>query len=61
MTGLDYIKCLKQIKLKKLLLTCAPMSELPSNISTVMFPDLLKYVQCVRLDVVRVGRLGFAG
>ena len=34
-TVLDLIKCLKQIKWQRLLLTYAPISELPSNISTV--------------------------
>ena len=34
MTALDIIKCLKQVKLKRLLLTWEPISELPSNIST---------------------------
>ena len=32
-TALDLIKCLKQIKLQRLLLTCAPISELPSYLS----------------------------
>ena len=34
-TGLDLFKCLKQIKLQRLILTYAPDYELPSNISTV--------------------------
>ena len=33
---LDLIKCLKQIKQQLVLLTCAPNSELPSNISTML-------------------------
>ena len=33
-TALDLIKCLKQIKQQILLLTYAPISELPSSIST---------------------------
>ena len=33
--ALDLIKCLKQIKYQRLLLTCAPISELPSNMSTM--------------------------
>mgnify|MGYP001324144585 CR=1 FL=1 len=36
MTALDLIKCLKKIKSQKLLLTCAPISELPSNISIIV-------------------------
>ena len=36
MTALDLIKCLRQIRQQRLLLTCAPISELPSNISTWM-------------------------
>ena len=35
-TALDLFKCLKQIKQESLLLTCAPISELPSNISTMV-------------------------
>ena len=35
-TALDLIKCLKQIKQQRLLPTCAPMSELQYNISTMM-------------------------
>ena len=31
-TALVLIKCLKQIKVQRMLLTCAPFSELPSNI-----------------------------
>ena len=34
-TALDLIKCLKQIKLQILLLTCSPISELTSNISSM--------------------------
>ena len=32
---LDLIECLKQIKLKRLLLMCVPFSELPSDVSTI--------------------------
>ena len=35
-TALVLIKCLKQIKFQIFLLTCAPISELPSHISTMM-------------------------
>ena len=35
------IKCLKQ----KLLLTCAPLSELPSNVSTMGFPGFTRNVK----------------
>ena len=37
-TALDLIKCLKQVKYQRLLITCAPigMSKLPSNISTIV-------------------------
>ena len=34
-TTLDLIKGFKQIKYQRLILTCAPISELPSNISTM--------------------------
>ena len=34
-TALDLIKCLKQIKYQTLHLTCAPISVLLSNISTM--------------------------
>ena len=34
-TSLDLIKCLKRNKQQKWLLTCAPISELPSNLSTI--------------------------
>ena len=36
-TALDLIKCHKQREKKRLLPTCAPISELPSNISTMVF------------------------
>ena len=35
--SLDLNKCLKQIKLQRLFLTCAPISELPSNISSMIY------------------------
>ena len=35
-TSLDPSKCLKQIKKQKLLLMCASISKLPSNISTIL-------------------------
>ena len=34
-TDLDLIKCINQIKLQILLLSCTPISEIPSNISTI--------------------------
>ena len=34
-TALDVIKCLKQLKYKRLLFACGPISELPSNTSTM--------------------------
>ena len=33
--ALDLIKCLKLVELKRLRITCAPLNELPSNISTL--------------------------
>ena len=41
----EMIKCFKPIKQRRLLLTCAPISELPSNSSTTedMDPDSKKY------------------
>ena len=33
--ALDLIKCLQHMKWQRFLLTCAPISELPSNISTM--------------------------
>ena len=38
-TDVDLIKCLKQIKHQRLLLTCTPISELPSNIGSMFFPE----------------------
>ena len=35
-TTLNLIKCLKHIKKQRLRLTCAPISDLPSNISTML-------------------------
>ena len=35
-TALNLFKCLNQIRTQKLILTCAPISELPSNISTML-------------------------
>ena len=36
LTALDLIKCLKKFKDQRLLLKCAPISELPPNISTMI-------------------------
>ena len=36
MTAPDLIKCLKQIKYQKVLLACETISDLPSNISTML-------------------------
>ena len=36
-TALDLIKCIRQIKYQRLLLTCAPISKLPSNISAMIW------------------------
>ena len=51
-TALDLIKSLKQIKCQILLLTCAPISELPANTGTVTLPKRYKFVvyQCLRLN-----------
>ena len=35
-TALDLIECLREIKKMRLLLTCTPISELPSNINTLI-------------------------
>ena len=43
-TALDVVKCLTQIKYQRLLLECAPTSELPSNLSTVPHHSLLFFV-----------------
>ena len=34
-TALNLIKCCKKIKLQRFILTCAPISDLPSDISTM--------------------------
>ena len=36
-TALEINKCLKQIKYQRSLHTCTPLSELPSNISTMIY------------------------
>ena len=36
-TGLDKIKCLKQIKYQLLIITCAPTSDLPSDINIMFY------------------------
>ena len=36
-TALAQIKCLKQITYQRLLLTCAPIHKLPSDINTMNF------------------------
>ena len=36
-TALAIFKRLKQIRYQKLLLTCAPISKLPSHISTMLY------------------------
>ena len=46
MTALDPIKCLKQTKYRRLLITRALISELPSNISTVIKSDSKKANKC---------------
>ena len=38
LTALDLIKCLKQIKYQRLILTCVPFSVLPFSISTMRLP-----------------------
>ena len=47
-TALDLIKCLKHIKYLRLLLTCAPISELPSNESkpciVLVTGDIFSYI-----------------
>ena len=50
--ALELIKCLEQIRCQILLLTCAPISELPANIGTVTLPKRYKFVvyQCLRLN-----------
>ena len=45
--ALDLIKCIKQIKYQRLLLTCALFSELPSNISTKAWSEFFLYVLCL--------------
>ena len=42
-TDLDLIKCLEQIKYQRLLRTCASISELLSNISTLVYNLSKKY------------------
>ena len=39
-TALDVIKCLEQVEYEILRLTCAPLNELPSNISTMRISDI---------------------
>ena len=46
-TALDLIKCLKQDEYQRLPLTCAPISELPSNTSTVT--RIVNYLDCVQV------------
>ena len=58
-TVLDLIKCLKLLKKKKqrLLPTFAPIAELPSNISTMTWPDFIKELRPL-LSIVLAKMLG---
>ena len=49
LTALDLIKCLKKFKDQRLLLKCAPISELPPNISTMI--NSRSYLRIGLLDV----------
>ena len=40
-TALDVIKCHEQVEKPILRLSCAPLNELPPNISTMMYTSLL--------------------
>ena len=46
LTNLEIIKGLKQITLQRLLLTCAPISELPSTLSTMVATQVVKTESC---------------
>ena len=49
MISLYLIKCLKNVKQQRLLLACAPIPELPSNISTMSQPlTVLFFVISIR-------------
>ena len=43
--ALDLIQCLKQIRQKRLILTSAPLSELPSDISTMVLL-FIDFIEC---------------
>ena len=49
LTVLNLIKCLPQIKKRGLLLTCALISEKPSNTSTITLPLLILHRQMINL------------
>ena len=46
--SLDVTKCLQRIEILDLLHMCAPCSELPSDISTMIYDDFKKYVTHIR-------------
>ena len=48
-TALDVIKSLEQVELQILRLTCAPLNELPSNISTMMLANVLQQLGNIKL------------
>ena len=50
-TALDVIKCLEQVEQQILRLTCAPLNELPSNISTMLSILFFEHVIKVYLSI----------
>ena len=49
--SLNITKCLKQIEISDLLNICAPCSELPFNISTMLKPKDTNYMLVVNRDL----------
>ena len=52
MSAFDLINCLTQIKFPTLINMCAPISKVPSNISTMYL--LYLYVTCIALSFVMI-------
>ena len=55
-TALYLIECLKQIKWQRLILTCAPISELPSHISTVVKPPSFPKYES-QIDILQIKQI----
>ena len=52
--SIDLTQCLKQIEIHDLFHMCAPYTELPSNISTILL-SLSRY-KCLKIHIIEITR-----